>query len=273
MRYNLNRDKAGEGDALQKAKITIIAGHYGSGKTTVAVNYAIALKRAHESVALCDMDIVNPYFRTADHARLLAGAGVELISSPYANTNVEMPWAPVDALRVFDDPSLTSVVDLGGDDCGALAIGRYAERLQNRGDIALLMVVNPYRPLTRDLDSLCAVRREIEGPRVDIHPLCAVVYPPYDHPLPRFDAAHLHGMGHSPAYHHGAVHPALFDERPRPADLDILGEHRGGVKVMREAALAGGRRRGVGGGEKGFAGEIGGLECGKLEHEGPPYHK
>jgi len=153
---------------LQAAKITIIAGHYGSGKTTLAVNYAIALKEHYDrvagcnKVALCDMDIVNPYFRTADHAGLLEQTGVELISSPFANTNVEMPWAPVEALRVFDDPALTSVVDLGGDDCGALAIGRYAGKLRSRDDVALWMVVNPYRPLTRDLDSLLAVRQEIE---------------------------------------------------------------------------------------------------------------
>jgi len=150
------------GFALRAAKITILAGHYGSGKTTVAVNYAMALAKAHDRVALCDMDIVNPYFRTADHAQRLAGAGVELISSAFANSNLEAVWAPVEILRVFDEPGLVSVIDLGGDDCGALAIGRYAERLQSRDDVALWMVVNPYRPLTRDLDSLRGIRREIE---------------------------------------------------------------------------------------------------------------
>lgn len=144
-------------------KITIFAGHYGSGKTTAAVNWAMALAKIHRPAALCDMDIVNPYFRTADAAQRLAAAGVELISSPYANSNVEMPWAPVEALRVFDDPALRSVIDLGGDDSGALAIGRYAQRLQGRSDVALWMVVNPYRPLTRDVESLEEIRREIEA--------------------------------------------------------------------------------------------------------------
>jgi len=147
--------------------ITIFAGHYGSGKTTAAVNYALALARACPRVALCDMDIVNPYFRTADSAHILAEAGVELISSRYANTNVEMAPAPVEAVRVFDDPALTSVIDLGGDDCGALALGRYAARLaelRGRGEAcALWMVVNACRPLTRDVAALLEIKTEIEA--------------------------------------------------------------------------------------------------------------
>ena len=109
------------------------------------------------------MDIVNPYFRSADYRQALAGAGVELISSPYANTNVEVLGLPAQALRVFDDPNLTGVIDLGGDDCGAMAIGRFASRLQGRGDAALWMVVNPCRPLTSDIAALRALRDEIEA--------------------------------------------------------------------------------------------------------------
>jgi energy-coupling factor transporter ATP-binding protein EcfA2 len=148
---------------VDPARITIFAGHYGSGKTTVAVNYAMLLARADPRVALCDMDVVNPYFRTADCARALAGAGVELISSPYANTNVELYLPPERALRAFDDPSLTSVIDLGGDDCGVMALGRYAARIRGRGDVALLMVVNACRPLTRDAASLREIKSEIEA--------------------------------------------------------------------------------------------------------------
>ena len=148
------------------ARITIFAGHYGSGKTTAVVNYAMALARTCPRVALCDMDVVNPYFRTADCAGILAEAGVELISSRYANSNVEMIGLPAQLPRVFDDPGLTSVIDLGGDDCGALALGRYAARLdelRGRGEACdLLMVVNACRPLTRDMDSLLAIKAEIE---------------------------------------------------------------------------------------------------------------
>jgi len=144
--------------------ITIFAGHYGSGKTTAAVNYALQLRgQISGPLALCDMDIVNPYFRTADYAALLAANGIELISSSFANTNVEMPWLPTQAVRVFDDPALTSIIDLGGGDCGALALGRYAQQMQGREDIQLLLVVNPCRPMTRDIAGLRQVRQEIEA--------------------------------------------------------------------------------------------------------------
>ena len=148
---------------VSPARVTIFAGHYGSGKTTAAVNYAMALAPSVPRVALCDMDIVNPYFRTADFAQVLAEAGVELISSPYTNTNVEMISAPPEILRVFDAPGLTGVIDLGGDDSGAMALGRFAQRIQGRGDVALWMVVNACRPLTRDIDSLLEIKAEIEA--------------------------------------------------------------------------------------------------------------
>ncbi|MDR2646630.1 MAG: hypothetical protein LBB67_00675 [Oscillospiraceae bacterium] len=143
------------------ARITIFAGHYGSGKTTLAVNFAVALRRSHANVALCDMDIVNPYFRTADHANLLEAAGVQLIGSPYANTNVEMPWIPAEAQRIVDDKSLRAVIDLGGDDTGALALGRFAPQLIDQAE--MLLVVNPCRPLTRGVRDLTEMRFGIEN--------------------------------------------------------------------------------------------------------------
>jgi len=149
---------------MEHTRITIFAGHYGSGKTTAAVNYALMLAHERPSVALVDMDIVNPYFRSADYAGVLTQGGVELIHSPYANTNVELYLPPAQAQRAFDDPALTSVIDLGGDDCGAMAIGRYANRLRGgRDDAALWMVVNPYRPLTRDIAGLREIRASIEA--------------------------------------------------------------------------------------------------------------
>ena len=148
---------------MADSKITIFAGHYGSGKTNIAVNYALDLRTRHEKVAIADLDIVNPYFRTADGGERLASAGVALISSPLANTNVEAPAMPADTARLFDDTSLYGVIDLGGDDRGAYAMGRYAERLANVPDAQVFFVLNCYRPLTPDADSAREVMREIEA--------------------------------------------------------------------------------------------------------------
>jgi hypothetical protein len=147
---------------VQPARITVFAGHYGSGKTTLAVGYALWLKRRHPRVALCDLDIVNPYFRTRDAAGTLEAAGVELISSRYAGSNVDVPAMPADTQRVFDDRGIMAVMDLGGDDRGALALGRYAGQI-TAGPHEMLLVANRYRPLTRDVAALAEIRAEIEA--------------------------------------------------------------------------------------------------------------
>ena len=94
-------------------RITVFAGHYGSGKTNIAVNYALELRKVKERVAIADLDIVNPYFRTKDSASVLEEKGILLISSPYANTNVDVPALPAETYRIIDEKELYSVIDVG----------------------------------------------------------------------------------------------------------------------------------------------------------------
>ena len=143
-------------------KITIFAGHYGSGKTNLAVNYALYLKEHSDSVILCDMDVVNPYFRTKDSAGTLQAAGVRLISPEYANSNLDLPVIPAEARAMFSDNGAQVVVDVGGDDAGALALGQFSDNIGQAG-YGLLLVVNRYRYLTREAEELADVRREIEA--------------------------------------------------------------------------------------------------------------
>ena len=83
-------------NVLTGKRITIFAGHYGSGKTNIAVNYALALRKKYpnKDVALADLDIVNPYFRTKDSADIMRQNGIRLISSEFANSNVDLPALP-----------------------------------------------------------------------------------------------------------------------------------------------------------------------------------
>jgi hypothetical protein len=142
--------------------IIIFAGHYGSGKTMLAVNYAIHMNRLHPGVVLCDLDIVNPYFRAADFAPVLALHGIEVVSSDYANSNFEAVNIPSGMQAVLDDAKRAAVIDLGGDDQGARALGRYAKRLLNDKRYEMLLVVNPFRPLTRGADEIIEIKNEIE---------------------------------------------------------------------------------------------------------------
>ena len=119
---------------MNHKRITLFAGHYGSGKTNIAVNYALLLAREGRRTAIADLDIVNPYFRTKDSAAELAAAGVSLISPQFANSNVDLPALPAEAYRLVEDRSLHAVMDIGGDDRGAYALGRYTPFILEEGD-------------------------------------------------------------------------------------------------------------------------------------------
>ena len=143
-------------------RITLFAGHYGSGKTNIAVNYALALSKDGKRVEIADLDIVNPYYRTKDSEEELGAAGIKVISSEYANSNVDFPAMPGEAYSIIDDKEKYAVCDVGGDDRGAYALGRFKEGIMAE-DYEMFLVINKFRPLTRDAQSLVEIKEEIEA--------------------------------------------------------------------------------------------------------------
>lgn len=145
-------------------KITIITGHYGSGKTNLAVNLALRLADAGEKVTIVDFDIVNPYFRTADFAELFQKHGVTLAASMYANTSLDIPAISFDMERMAYEPGYL-IVDVGGDDAGAIGLGRYAEGFSAYVPEQLDMwyVINRYRYLTERPEETLELMYEIEA--------------------------------------------------------------------------------------------------------------
>ncbi len=148
--------------SLDHKRVTVFAGHYGSGKTNIAINYAMLLAKANKRVSIADLDIVNPYFRTKDSHDAIEGAGIRLISSKYANSNVDTPALPAEVYSVFEDRETLAVIDVGGDDRGALALGRYTPYMKEENNYEMLFVINKYRFLTADAKSTLEVMREIE---------------------------------------------------------------------------------------------------------------
>ena len=144
-------------------RITILCGHYGTGKTNVAVNLALAMSKTSDKVTVADLDIVNPYFRTLDSAAAFEEAGIRLICSRFANTNVDLPSLPPDLYAITDDKSHRVVIDVGGDDRGAMVLGRLAPAILAEGSYEMYLVVNRYRPMTPDVPSTIEVLREIEA--------------------------------------------------------------------------------------------------------------
>ena len=143
-------------------RVTLISGHYGSGKTGIAVAMAKELKKTYDKVAIADLDIVNPYFRTKDSEDELEQEGIKLICSKYANSNVDLPALPDEMYSIIDEPEQHVIIDVGGDDRGALALGRLVPALIEEDDFDMYMVINMYRPLTRTPEATCGILQEIE---------------------------------------------------------------------------------------------------------------
>ena len=112
---------------MEHKRLTLFAGHYGSGKTNIAVNYALLLAREGKKVCIADLDIVNPYFRTKDSQKELEAAGIDLISPQYANSNVDLPALPAASYRLVQDKSVYGIMDIGGDDLTGL-FGKMKQR-------------------------------------------------------------------------------------------------------------------------------------------------
>ena len=148
---------------MEHKRLTLFAGHYGSGKTNIAVNYALHLAAAGKKVCIADLDIVNPYFRTKDSEKELAEAGIELISPQFANSNVDLPALPAESYRLVQDKSIYGIMDIGGDDRGAYALGRFSPAILEEGNYRMAFVANCYRPLTRTPEDALEILKEIES--------------------------------------------------------------------------------------------------------------
>ena len=131
--------------------IYIVVGNYGSGKTEISLALARRLRRETGGrVALVDLDIVNPYFRSAERSALLEAEGITVKKPSFAMTTVDVPALPPDIQTVFEPGRYDHVVvDVGGDDVGATALGRYYPAIHPvRDQVCMLYVVNPFRPLS-----------------------------------------------------------------------------------------------------------------------------
>jgi hypothetical protein len=140
----------------------LVTGHYGSGKTNFSLNLAVDFRRQGREVVLADLDIVNPYFRTAEFVDLAKEHGITLVASEFAGprTSLDIPalTGRLDA-RIGGDATL--IIDVGGDDAGAVSVGRYANRIRETG-YSMLYVVSAYRYLVRDPAESLVLLREIE---------------------------------------------------------------------------------------------------------------
>ena len=133
------------------SRFIVLTGNYGSGKTEIALNLALAYAGEGQRTTLVDLDIVNPYFRSGEKKQEMEAAGIRMLMPTYALTTVDIPALPAEIQSVFEVPSDRVIFDVGGDDTGAAALGRYHPSFDARKDTTTTaLVVNCMRPLTQN---------------------------------------------------------------------------------------------------------------------------
>lgn len=143
-------------------RLTLVTGHYGTGKTEFSVNLALALAAEGGRVALADLDIVNPYFRSRERRELLEAAGIWLVATSQALADADVPALPAELHTVLEDRDIRGVLDIGGDPSGARVLRRYRPKILKE-DHQLLYVVNAARPEVRTAERSVEVLRAIEA--------------------------------------------------------------------------------------------------------------
>lgn len=144
------------------SRIHIFCGNYGSGKTEIAINMALNMQKQGKAVTLVDLDIVNPYFRSSEQRQLLESNGIKVLAPSFAGTAVDIPALPAEIQSVFADKSRTVIFDVGGDDTGATALGRYYPYLLKE-TVTMYMVINVNRPFSKGVNELLTMLRDIEN--------------------------------------------------------------------------------------------------------------
>lgn len=149
---------------MNDKRIRIIVGHYGSGKTEFAINYAIKLSQELDSsrkVAIADIDVVNPYFRSREKEELLKGYNIESFSSILKDSTLDLPALAPDLLKPICDQSYDYIIDVGGDDVGARVLGRMSNDIRKH-EYDMFMVINKNREYTDEPEKVIQYIRDIE---------------------------------------------------------------------------------------------------------------
>ena len=143
-------------------RLSIVTGHYGTGKTEFAVNLALAMARDEERVMMADLDIVNPYFRSRERRKVLEEAGIRLISSSQACSDADVPALPAELLTILENRDIRGVLDIGGDPVGARVLARFRPKILQE-DYQLIYVLNANRPEVRTAEAAVRYLRGIEA--------------------------------------------------------------------------------------------------------------
>jgi hypothetical protein len=142
-------------------RIRIFTGPFGTGKTEVAINYALSLAGRDDLVTLIDMDVITPYFRSREMAERLEKRGVEVVAPSGITKYVHLPAVTARIWGALQRSNGLTVMDVGGDAQGARAIGQFKALLEE-SDYVMYLVVNPYRPFNATVEKIARALQDME---------------------------------------------------------------------------------------------------------------
>ena len=145
---------------LGKSRVKILLGEFGSGKTELALNYALAMRNQGMDTAIVDIDLVKPYFRTRENSLMLQKHGVLLVAPEKKLAQSDLPIPPRDLMRVLYQSQYQVIMDVGGGE-SAIVLGQMHEQLQE-STYQAMMVVNTRRPFTSDAPGIVNTLQRIE---------------------------------------------------------------------------------------------------------------
>jgi hypothetical protein len=142
--------------------VTVLVGHFGSGKTEIALNGAMELAARGVPVTMADLDVVKPYFRSRSAREILTASGIELLAPDGPNIHGDLPIIVPQIRSHLRESQRRLIVDVGGDDVGARVLGSLSDVVP-LGETECLLVLNFRRPSTPDPDGAVEMVREIES--------------------------------------------------------------------------------------------------------------
>jgi hypothetical protein len=153
---------------INKHKVNVFIGMFGSGKTELSINTALKLKDNFENVAIGDIDTISPYFRTRDEIDYLTEQGIKVITPPRQYMHADVPIIPPAAGGYIQNPDYKMVLDVGGNDDGAIVLGSLNNFLK-KADSAVYFVVNVFRPFTDEKNKIIGhIERLSAKARLDV---------------------------------------------------------------------------------------------------------
>jgi hypothetical protein len=154
----------------REPRIRIFVGAYGSGKTEVAINYTLGLKERGGAIAIADLDLVNPYFRSRELREAFEARGIHVVAPEGALSQADLPIITPDVRGFIENPEVTLVLDVGGDDAGARALSQFKALIEHEVDgYAMYFVVNDRRPWTGSVAGLRdTIQRVTEASRLSV---------------------------------------------------------------------------------------------------------